>query len=68
MNKASLRVVDQVQKKWPHLGTNHFGENFVGRGEEGDQMPFSDRKYGRRTLNAVVGSSPIEISPTKPIV
>ena len=41
-DKACLCVMDWVQEEWPYLSTNHFGEDFVSCGEEGDRPPLSD--------------------------
>ena len=34
--------MDQVRKKGMDATTNHLGEDFIGRGKEGDRAPLSD--------------------------
>ena len=34
--------MDESQEKWLYSSADHFGEDFVGDGEEGDWTPLSD--------------------------
>ena len=42
LNKACLRVMDEVGEKGTYLGANHFGKGLIGRGEEGDRLPLTN--------------------------
>ena len=42
LDKACLSVMDEIRDEWPNSSTHHFGEDFVGGGEEGDHAPLTD--------------------------
>ena len=42
LNKASLRVMNEVREKRPNSGTNHFGKDFISGSKERNKAPLSE--------------------------